>query len=148
MGKKVIIVGGAAGGASAAVRLRRLNEDAEILIIERGADVSYFTCCLPYFLSRRVADSKRLVLVTPERFRRQYNIEVRTKEEVTAIRRQEKRVRVRRRNGSEYEEPYDVLLLATGGAPLIPAEVIGTDRPHVFTLHDITDAKRLRYPGR
>lgn len=143
MGKKVVIVGGAAGGASAAARLRRLDEDAEILIIERGDDVSYSTCCLPYFLSRRVADSKRLVLVTPERFRRQYNIEVRTKEEVTAIRRQEKRVRVRRRDGSEYEEPYDVLLLATGGKPIVPAEVAGVEQPHVFTLHDVADAERI-----
>lgn len=130
------------------MRLRRLDEDAEILIIERGADVSYSTCCLPYFLSRRIADSQSLVLVTPARFQKQYNIKVRTREEVTAIRRKEKCVCVRRQDGSAYEEPYDVLLLATGGAPLIPAEVIGTNRPHVFTLHDITDAKRLRYPGR
>ena len=144
MGRKILIVGGVTGGASCAARLRRLDETAEIVIFERGSEVSYSSCCLPYFLSRVVADSDSLVLVSPEKFRRQYNIEARTGQEVVAIDRENKRVRVRRlADGHEYEERYDVLVLSPGGDPIVPPGISGAARENVFTVHNVADIERL-----
>ena len=144
MGRKILIVGGVTGGASCAARLRRLDETAEIVIFERGSEVSYSSCCLPYFLSRTVADSDSLVLVSPEKFRRQYNIEARTGQEVMAIDRENKRVRVRRlADGHEYEERYDVLVLSPGGDPIVPPGISGAARENVFTVHNVADIERL-----
>ena len=144
MGKRILIVGGVTGGASAAARLRRLDENAEIVIFERGPHVSYSNCSLPYFLSRAVADSGKLLMVTPERFRKQYNIEVRTQNEVVAIDRAAKTIRVRRgEDGTEYEERYDTLILAPGAEPLRPKSIEGVDRENVFTVRSVTDIERL-----
>ncbi len=144
MGMKIRIVGGVTGGASAAARLRRLDESADIVIFERGEHVSYSNCSLPYFLSRTVPDSGSLLMVTPERFRRQYNIEVRTQNEVLAIDRAAKTIRVKRlADGGEYEEPYDKLILAPGAAPLRPRSIEGVDGENVFTIRDVRDIERL-----
>ncbi len=144
MGRKIRIVGGVTGGASAAARLRRLDEHADIVIFERGAHVSYSNCSLPYFLSRTVADSQSLLMVTPERFRRQYNIEVRVENEVVAIDRAAKKLRVKRlADGSEYEESYDTLILAPGAAPLRPRSIGGVDGKNVFTIRDVRDIEAL-----
>ena len=105
MGKKFLIVGGVAGGASAAARIRRLDESAEVIMFERGPDVSFSNCALPYHLSGMIEDADSLVLVDPEDFRTRYNIEARTNSEVIRIKRAEKKVVVRDLvKGDVYEE--------------------------------------------
>ena len=144
MAKRVLIVGGVTGGASAAARLRRLDESAEIIIFERGPHVSYSNCSLPYYLSRVVPDSGSLLMVTPERFKKQYNIEVRTESEVTAIDRTAKTVRVKRRaDDTEYEERYDTLILSPGAEPIRPKSIEGADRENVFTVRSVADIEKL-----
>ena len=142
MGKRILIVGGVTGGASAAARLRRLDESADIVIFERGPHVSYSNCALPYFLSRTVADSGSLLMVTPERFKKQYNIEVRTENEVVAIDRAAKKIRVRH-DGTETEERYDVLILSPGAEPIRPKSIEGADRENVFTVRSVADIEKL-----
>ncbi len=144
MEKRILIVGGVTGGASAAARLRRLDESAEIVIFERGPHVSYSNCSLPYFLSRVVPDSGSLLMVTPERFKKQYNIEVRTENEVTSIDRAAKTIRVKRHiDGTEYEERYDVLILSPGAEPIRPKSIEGADRENVFTVRSVADIEKL-----
>lgn len=144
MGKRILIVGGVTGGASAAARLRRLDESAEIVIFERGPHVSYSNCSLPYFLSRVVPDSGSLLMVTPERFKKQYNIEVRTENEVTSIDRAAKTIRVRRRaDGTEYEERYNILILSPGAEPIRPKSIEGVERENVFTVRSVADTEKL-----
>src|SRR5664279_2591097 len=113
--KRVLIVGGVAGGASCAARLRRMDEQAEIIILERSGDVSFANCGLPYYLGNVIADRKQLLLATPQRFREMFRIEVRTRHEVLAIDRATKSIRVKDLlSGTECEEPYDILVLAPG----------------------------------
>ena len=110
MSKKVVIVGGVAGGASTAARLRRLDENAEIIMFERGPHVSFSNCCLPYHLSGKVEDHEDLVLMKPEKFFSQYRIDARVFSEVVRIDREKKEVTVRNVvNGKEYVESYDKL---------------------------------------
>ena len=110
MGKRVLVVGGVAGGASAAARVRRLDADASITIFERGEHVSFSNCSLPYYLSRTVEDKDWLVLMTPEGFKTSYDIEVRVNNEVYGIDRERQVVQVRDSvSGREYEEAYDEL---------------------------------------
>ena len=144
MAKRILIVGGVTGGASAAARLRRLDESAEIIIFERGPHVSYSNCSLPYYLSRVVPDSGSLLMVTPERFKKQYNIEVRTENEVTSIDRAAKTIRVKRRSdGMEFEEHYDVLILSPGAEPIRPKNIEGVERESVFTVRSVADVEKL-----
>ena len=141
---KVVIIGGVAGGASAAARLRRLDESAEIVMLERTGYVSYANCGLPYYVGGVIADRAELTLQTPERFRERFNIDVRVGSEVTAINREAKTVSVREaETGRIYEEPYDKLILAPGAAPVVPAAV-SLDSPRVFTLRTVEDALALR----
>ena len=142
MGKRILIVGGVTGGASTAARLRRLDESAEIIIFERGLHVSYSNCSLPYFLSRVVPDSGSLLMVTPERFKKQYNIEVRTGHEVLSIDRAAKTIRVRH-NGEETVKSYDVLVLSPGAEPIRPKSIEGVDRKNVFTVRSVSDVENL-----
>lgn len=142
MGKRVLIVGGVTGGASAAARLRRLDESAEIIIFERGPHVSYSNCALPYYLSRTVPDSGNLLMVTPERFKMQYNIEVRTKNEVLSINRMAKTIRVKH-DGTENEEAYDVLILSPGAEPIRPQSIEGVHKENVFTVRSVADVEML-----
>ncbi len=143
MAKKYVIVGGVAGGASAAARLRRLDETADIVLFEKGPCISYSNCALPYALSDTVPELSSLILMTPERFRSQHRINVRTDSEVTAILREEKKVRVRETGGRVYEESYDFLVLSPGAAPNIPP-IPGADRPNVFPLTTPQDAAAIR----
>lgn len=141
---KVVIIGGVAGGASAAARLRRLNEDAEIVMLERSGYVSYANCGLPYYVGGVITDRAELTLQTPERFRSRFNIDSRVGHEAVAIDRGAKTVSVRElATGRIYEEPYDKLILAPGAAPVVPAGV-STDSPRVFTLRTVEDALALR----
>lgn len=142
---KVIVIGGVAGGASAAARIRRLDEKAEIIVFERGEHVSYSNCCLPYYLSGTVARSESLVLMTPSKFKKQHNIDVRINSEVTAINRAEKTITVKNTaTGEEYKETYDKLVLSPGALPIRPGSIQGIDKRHVFTVRNVTDISRLK----
>ena len=137
---KVVIVGGVAGGASAAARLRRLDEYAEIVVIERTGYVSYANCGLPYYVGGAIAERSKLTLQTSESFRRRFRIDVRARQEVVAVDRAAKTVTVRRLDdGSVYREPYDKLILAPGAKPAVPP-VPGTNSDRLFTLRTVEDA--------
>ncbi len=142
MGKRILIVGGVAGGASVAARIRRLDEAAEITVFEKGPHVSFSNCCLPYFLSRIVPESKRLIMMTPEAFRTRYNIDVRTESEVTEINREKKTVTIAN-EGKTYEEAYDVLVLSPGAEPVMPKSIKGIDRDNVFGIRNVVDIVKL-----
>lgn len=139
---KVVIVGGVAAGASAAARLRRLDEFAEITLIEKGPAISYANCGLPYHVGGVIPDRDNLLVMSAEGFRKRFNVDVRTSCEATAIDRTAKTVTVRNADGSTEALPYDRLLLATGATPIrIPVPGLPDDR--VFTLNSLTDMDRL-----
>ena len=141
---KLIIVGGVAGGASAAARARRLSEDAEILLIERGPDVSFANCGLPYYVGGEIVEREKLLVTTPERLRERFRLDVRTRTSVEAIDRAARKVTVRDlASGHEYEETYDKLILAPGAAPLRPP-IPGIDLPGIFTLRNLGDVDRIK----
>jgi NADPH-dependent 2,4-dienoyl-CoA reductase/sulfur reductase-like enzyme/rhodanese-related sulfurtransferase len=141
---RLLIVGGVAGGASAAARARRLSEDAEIILFERGPDVSFANCGLPYYAGGEIAQREKLLVTTPERLRTRFNLDVRTHSSVEAIDRASKKVRVRDLSSAkEYEEPYDKLILAPGAAPLRPP-ISGIDLPGIFTLRNLQDVDRIK----
>jgi NADPH-dependent 2,4-dienoyl-CoA reductase/sulfur reductase-like enzyme/rhodanese-related sulfurtransferase len=141
---KLLIVGGVAGGASAATRARRLAEDAEIILFERGPDVSFANCGMPYYLGDEITERGKLLVVTPERLRQRYRLDVRTRTAVEAIDRAAKVVRVRDLvQGRQYAESYDKLILAPGAAPLRPP-LPGIDLPGVYTLRNLQDMDRIK----
>ena len=141
---KLLIIGGVAGGASAAARARRLSEDAQIVLVERSGDVSFANCGLPYYLGGEIAERGKLLLVTPERMRARFNLDVRTRCEVQSIDRVARKVRIRDlASAREYEETYDKLILAPGAAPLRPP-IPGVDLPGIFTLRNLQDADRIK----
>ncbi len=141
---KLLIVGGVAGGASAAARSRRLSEDAEIVLFERGPDVSFANCGLPYYVGGEIPERDKLLVTTPERLRTRFRLDVRTRSSVEAIDRAAKKIRVRDlATGREYEETYDKLILAPGAAPLRPA-IPGVDLPGIFTLRNLQDVDRIK----
>lgn len=139
---KIIIIGGVAGGATAAARLRRLDEQAQIIIFERGEHISFANCGLPYYIGGTITDKAELTVQTPESFKKRLNIDVRIKEEVTAINRSTKTVTVKRADGSVYEESYEKLLLSPGAAPIVPP-IKGADADNVFTLRNIPDTYKI-----
>ena len=144
MGKRVLIVGGVAGGASAAARIRRLDADASITIFERGEHVSFSNCSLPYYLSRTVEDKDYLVLMTPEGFKNSYDIEVRVNSEVCGIDRTLRKIRIKDSvSGQEYEESYEELVLSPGSYPIRPKSIEGVSLPHVFTVRNVDDIAKL-----
>ena len=141
---KTVIVGGVAGGASAAARLRRLDEQAEIVMLERGPYISFANCGLPYYIGGEITKRSALTLQTPESFRSRFNVDVRVNQEAVAVDTQAKTVTVRRVDtGEEYTESYDKLLLSPGAAPLVPP-MEGADDPRVFTLRNIPDTVKIR----
>lgn len=141
---KLLIVGGVAGGASAAARARRLSEDAQIILFERGPDVSFANCGLPYYVGGEIAERDKLLIVTPERLQTRFKLDVRTRSSVEAIDRGAKKVRVRDLStGRVYEESYDKLILAPGAAPLRPP-IPGIDLPGIHTLRNLQDVDRIK----
>jgi NADPH-dependent 2,4-dienoyl-CoA reductase/sulfur reductase-like enzyme/rhodanese-related sulfurtransferase len=141
---KIVIVGGVAGGASAAARDRRLSEDARIVLFERGPDVSFANCGLPYYVGGEIAQRDKLLVTTPDRLRSRFGLDVRIRTSVESIDRVAKTVRARDlASGKEYEESYDKLILATGAAPLRPP-IPGIDLPGVFTLRNLQDVDRIK----
>jgi NADPH-dependent 2,4-dienoyl-CoA reductase/sulfur reductase-like enzyme/rhodanese-related sulfurtransferase len=138
---KILIIGGVAGGATAAARARRISESAEITVIERGPFVSYANCGLPYYISRDIQKRSRLLLQTPEGFDSRYGVKVRVDTEAVEIDRPAKRVKVRGPEGEAWLA-YDALILAQGGNPVMPA-VPGVDSRHVFRLWTVPDMDRI-----
>lgn len=140
---KLLIVGGVAGGASAATRARRLDEFAEIIMFERGIEPSFANCGLPYYIGGTIESRSELLIAPKQRLIDRYNLDVRTRNEVLSIDRAEKIVRVHDiENDREYEESYDKLILAPGAAPLRPP-IDGIDHPRVYTLRDMDDTDKL-----
>ncbi len=142
--KRILIIGGVAAGASCAARVRRLDEDAEIIVFEKGPHVSFASCGLPYHVGDVIPDESELLLVTPERFQRRHAITVHVCHEVTAIDPTGRTVTVTDlTTGEERVEPYDALVLATGAQALRPP-ILGLDLPGVFTLRTVPDTRRVR----
>ena len=141
--KRLVIIGGVAGGASAAARARRLCEQCEIVVLERGPHVSFANCGLPYYAGGEIAEADALRLQTPESLRARFNLDVRVNSEVFSIDRTMKTVKVRELStGREYEQPYDALVLSTGASPLRPP-IPGIERPGHFTVRNIPDVENI-----
>ena len=141
---KYVIIGGVAGGASAAARLRRLSEDAEIIMFEKGEHISYANCGMPYYIGNTIEERKRLFVQTPVSFGNRYDVDVRTLQEVTAIDREAHSVEVKNlRNGKTYREEYDILLLSPGAEPVIP-ELPGIHSEKIFTLRSVSDCDKIK----
>lgn len=139
MAKRILIVGGVAGGASAAARLRRLDETAEIVMFERGDYISFANCGLPYYIGGEIKDRDDLLLQTPESFKKRFNIEVRIRNEVTAIDPGKKQINVKNlSSGESYTESYDKLILSPGAEPVRPP-IPGIDSDRIFTLRNVPD---------
>ena len=142
--KRVVIVGGVAGGATCAARLRRLDEDAEIVILDRGYYVSFANCGLPYFVGNVIEQESKLLLAGPDLFRDRFNVEVRLRNEAIGIDRQSRHVVVREIDSErEYREPYDALVLSPGASPIRPP-LPGVDLPGIFTLRTLPDSEDIR----
>ena len=140
---KYLIIGGVAGGATAAARIRRNSEKAEIILFDRGEYISYANCGLPYYIGGVIEDRDRLFVQTPEAFAQRLNVDVRTRSEVTAIDRAKKVVSVRTADGKVYSESYDKLLLSPGASPVRPP-LPGIDSEGIFTLRNINDTDRIK----
>ncbi|WP_294362803.1 FAD-dependent oxidoreductase [uncultured Clostridium sp.] len=141
--KKILIVGGVAGGASAAARLRRLSEEDKIIMFEKGPHVSFSNCALPYHLSGLIDEADKLVLMSPEKFQSQYNIEARVNSEVTLIDKENKEIEVKNYlTGETYRESYDKLILSPGAKPIVP-NIPGIDKVNVFTIRNVVDIDKL-----
>ena len=139
---KFIIVGGVAGGATTAARLRRLNENAEIILIERGSEISFANCGLPYYVGDVIKDRDDLLAMTPQRFFNLFNIDVRINSEVVKVDSENKKVTVKNSNG-EYEENFDSLILSPGAKPLRPP-IEGIDHKNILTLRNVPDADIIK----
>jgi len=140
---KYLIVGGVAGGATAAARIRRNTEQAEIILFEKGQYISYANCGLPYYIGGVIEERDRLFVQTPEAFGKRFNIDVRVNSEVTRIESDKKLVHVRTSEGREYTESYDKLLLSPGASPVRPP-LPGIDSEGIFTLRNVADTDKIK----
>jgi NADPH-dependent 2,4-dienoyl-CoA reductase/sulfur reductase-like enzyme/peroxiredoxin family protein/rhodanese-related sulfurtransferase/TusA-related sulfurtransferase len=140
---KVLIIGGVAGGASTATRLRRMDEKAEIILLERGEHISFANCGLPYHIGQVIEDREKLLVVTPAKLRETFNIDARVRNEALSIDRGKKEVTIRElATGREYKESYDKLVLSPGASPIVPP-IEGVGLPGVYTLRSLTDMDRI-----
>ncbi|HAS72656.1 MAG TPA: pyridine nucleotide-disulfide oxidoreductase, partial [Clostridiales bacterium UBA8960] len=144
MGQKVIIIGGVAGGASAAARLRRMDEQAEIIMLERGPYISFANCGLPYYIGGTIAERDALLVQTPEGMNARFNVDVRVENEALSIDTARKVVQIKDiKNNRVYDESYDKLILSPGSTPLKPP-IPGIDSPNIFSLWNIPDVDRIK----
>ena len=141
--KKVLIVGGVAGGASTATRLRRLDENLEIIIFEKGEHVSFANCGLPYHIGEVIENRESLLVQTPETLKARFNLDVRVNSEVIEVNGEDKKVKVKTKNGEEYEENFDFLVLSPGAKPLFPP-IKGIESNKIFTLRNINDMDKIK----
>lgn len=140
---KYAIIGGVAGGATAAARLRRIDEQAEIILLEKGKYISYANCGLPYYIGGVIAEREKLLVQTPASFGKRFRIDVRVENEVIAIDPEKKTLTIRKADGKEYEETYDKLLLSPGANPVKPP-LEGIDSEGIFTLRNVEDTDRIK----
>ena len=141
---RILIVGGVAGGASCATRARRLSEEAEIIIFERGPYISFANCGLPYYIGDVISEEEKLLLATPEFLGKRFNIDVRTENEVIAIDRKKNEIEVKNlKTGKVYREGYDALVLSPGAVPIRPS-LPGIDIPGIFCLRTIPDSRQIK----
>jgi len=141
--KRIIIVGGVAGGATCAARLRRLDESAQITVFERGPYPSFANCGLPYFVGGVITEQQKLLLATPQLFKQRFQIDVQTNSEVLAIHRESSEVEVRAADGSTFRQAYDALVLSPGAAPIRPP-LPGIDSPGIFTVRTVPDSVEIK----
>ena len=141
--KKVLIVGGVVGGASTATRLRRLDESLEIVIFEKGEYVSFANCGLPYYIGDIIQNRESLLVQTPESLKVRFNLDVRVNSEVVGVNGKDKKVKVKTKNGEEYEESFDFLVLSPGAKPIFPA-IKGIENKKIFTLRNINDMDKIK----
>ncbi len=145
MTKKVIIVGGVAGGATAAAKLRRISEDVEIVLVERGEYISFANCGLPYHIGESIKDRRKLLVQTVEGMSKRFNMDIRNLSEVVSINSEKKTVTIKNlRNDEEYEESYDKLLLSPGARPIVPPIPGLNENERLFTLRNIPDTDRIK----
>lgn len=145
MNKKIKIVGGVAGGASVAARVRRLDEFAEVTMFERGPHVSFSNCALPFHLSGIVENSDDLVLMHPKQFAAQYNIDAQVNREVVSINKEDKTIEVLNvLTGEKTKEDYDVLVLSPGAKAILPKSIVGIDKKHVFSVRNVPDIANIK----
>lgn len=140
---KVIIIGGVAGGATTATRIRRVDESAEIILLEKGKYISYANCGLPYYIGGVIEERDKLFVQTPEAFSTRFRVDVRTENEVIFIDRKRKTVTVRQSSEDTYEESYDKLLISTGASPVRPP-LPGIDLSGIFTLRNVADTDKIK----
>ncbi|WP_032122269.1 DsrE/DsrF/DrsH-like family protein [Clostridium amazonitimonense] len=143
MGRKVLIVGGVAGGASTAARLRRLDESLEIIMFERDEYISFANCGLPYYIGETIKEREKLLVQTPEAMKSRFNIDVRVNSEVIDIDTKEKTLKINSKEKGIYEETYDYLLLSPGAKPLRP-NIEGINSKKIFTLRNIPDTDKIK----
>lgn len=144
MSKKIVIIGGVAGGASTAARLRRLDETSEIIMFERGSYISYANCGLPYHIGNVIKERDSLLVTTPEAMSKKYNVDVRIDSEVISIDKENKKVQIKKvKTGETYEESYDTLVISTGSSPLKPP-IEGINSPGIFTLWTVPDTDEIK----
>ena len=140
---KVIIVGGVAGGATTATRLRRLDENSEIILFERGEHISFANCGLPYYVGNVIKNEEDLLVQTPEKFKERFNIDVRISQEVIKIDKENRKVEVKKNDtGETYFETYDKLVLSPGAEPINPFKEVKSDR--IFTIRNVNDAEKVK----
>lgn len=143
MGRKIIIIGGVAGGASVATRLRRHSEEDQIIMFEKGPHVSFSNCALPYHLSGEIETAEKLVLMNPEKFMVQYKIDARVNSEVISIDKENKIIKVKNTlDGEVYNENYDKLILSPGAKPIVP-NIDGVENVSIFTIRNVVDIDKL-----
>ncbi len=140
---KIIIIGGVAGGATTAARIRRMDESAEIILIEKGGHISYANCGLPYYIGGIIREREKLFVQTAEGFAKRFRVDVRIHNEAIGIDRSQRTVTIRRNDGSTYSETYDRLVLSTGASPVRPP-LPGIDSEGIFTLRNVTDTDRIK----
>ena len=139
---KILIVGGVAGGATTATRLRRLDEKSEIIIFDRGDYVSFANCGLPYYVGNVIKTKEKLLLQTPKSFKDRFNIDVRLNEEVIKVLCQDRKIQIRKKDGTIYEENYDKLVLSPGAEPINPFKELKDEK--IQTLRTVNDAIKIR----
>ena len=143
MSKKVLIVGGVAAGASTAARLRRMDEDAQIIMFERGEYISFANCGLPYYVGEVIKKRERLLIQTPKSMFRRFNIDVRNNSTVERILPLTKEINVTTSQGESYQESYDYLVLCPGAVPIRP-NIRGIDQPNVFSVRNVPDSDAIK----
>lgn len=143
--RKIVIVGGVGGGASAAARARRLDESVQITMFEKGPDVSFSNCSLPYHLSGLIPNADDIILKTPEQFKKQYNIDAQVNSEVVGINSKQKFVSVKSTETGEIKQvSYDKLILSPGAQPIMPKSILGIDQKQVFSVRNVVDIKAIQ----